>query len=140
MDSLNNGPDFARILELKRLEDKDSKNEKEIDELKQELKRREQIKKEEITLAQQLLLLHYLGLLNPIDLNTKSKSFLLSKILNRNCDNIRKNITYINSPKISYSKIKNVENLKLILKIFQGLSMPLVADAVKVDLNKLNKV
>ncbi len=133
MNQFSSGPDFSQILEIKKLQD-------EIDELKKELKIKEQNKKEEITLAQQLLLLHYLGLLNQIDLNTKAKSDLLSNILNRSKDNIRKNMTYINSPKISHSKIKNVENLELVLDIFQRLSMSEEADRVKVDLNKINKV
>jgi hypothetical protein len=97
-------------------------------------------KKEEITLAQQLLLLHYLDLLNKIDLTTKSKSELLSKVLNRSMDNIRKNVTYINSGRISDSKIKNVENLELVLNIFNELKMLEVADKVKVDLDKINKI
>jgi hypothetical protein len=135
MEQYNGGPDIARILEWKEMQEM----RKEIDDLKEEKKGKEQIKKEEITLAQQLLLLHYLGLLNKIDQTTKGKSVLLSKILNRSMDNIRKNLTYINSSKISNSKIKNVENLELVLNIFETLSMPDVADKVKVDLNKVKE-
>lgn len=130
-------PDFAHILEMQAIDEM----KKEINDLKEEKKRREQNKKEEITLAQQLLLFHYSGLLYKIDLPTNTgKSALLSKMLNRNKDNIRKNITYINSSKISLSKIKNVENLELVLNIFESLSMDEVADKVKLDLKKIKEV
>ncbi|MCX6262792.1 MAG: hypothetical protein NTY95_18475 [Bacteroidia bacterium] len=140
MDNYLRGPDLGRILESQKIENEIVKLRKEVNELNNELNKRKQVKKDEITLAQQLLLLYYLGLLNEIDLNTKDKSFLLSKILNRSKDNIKKVITYINSPKISLSKIKNVQNLELVLNIFEALKMPEVADKVKVDINKLNKV
>jgi hypothetical protein len=113
---------------------------KELNELKEEKVNREKAKKEEITLAQQMLLMYYLGLLNQIDISNKAKSFFLSKILNRSMDNIRKILTSINSPRISDSKIKNEENLEVVLKIFQELKLSEIVDKVEVDLNKVKKV
>ena len=129
----NNGPNFSQLLYEKKLED-------EIQELKNRLNKKDKTKKDEITLAQQLLLLHYLGFLNAIDLNTKAKSLLVSKIINRSYDNIRSNLTYINSPKISYSKIKKVENLEVVLRIFEELEMTEASERVKLDIKKLNRV
>jgi len=136
MEQNNGGPDILSILHMKDMDD----IRKELDDLKEEKRKQVQIKKEEITLAQQLLLLHYAGLLNKIDQTTKGKSLLLSKILNRSKDNIKKNLTYINSPKISHSKIKNVKNLELVFDIFNDLKMTEVADKVKLDLNKIKEV
>lgn len=133
MEDFNGGPDFGQRFQ-------DIKNERRFGSLENKNKSKEQIRKDETSLAQQLLFLHYLGLLNDIDLTTKDKSILLSKILNRSYDNIRKNLTYINSPKISHSKIKNLENLERILDIFLSLKMSEIADKVKVDLNKLNQL
>lgn len=112
---------------------------RQIDELQKNKKEADQTKKEEISLAQQLLLLYYLGWLNKVDMTITAKSFLLSKILNRSKDNIKKNLTYINSPKISHSKIKNTENLKTVMSFFEESKMPEVAERVKVDINKVNK-
>jgi hypothetical protein len=143
MEQNNSGPDFTRIFDWQENEERKKEfNElkEEFNRLKEEKKSKEQFKKGEIPLAQQLLLLHYTGLLNKIDQTTKGKSLLLSKVLNRSMDNIRKNLTYINSPRITDSKIKNVENLEVILNIFNDLSMLEVADKVKVDLNKIKEI
>lgn len=129
----NNAPNISQLLYEKKLED-------EIQELKNRLNEKEKTKKDEITLAQQLLLLHYLGLLKAIDLNTKAKSLLLSKILNKSYDNIRNNLTYINAHKISESKIRNVENLQVVLRIFDELKMTEASERVKLDLKKHNRL
>lgn len=113
---------------------------KELDQIKNEKKEQENRKKEEFTMAQQLLLLHYLGFLNSFDASSKAKSTLLSKILNRSFDNIKKQVPYLNSPKISHSEIKNIVNLEVVWKLFNDLKMTEVADKVKVDLNKVKEV
>ena len=87
-----------------------------------------------------MLVLHYLGFLKSIDVSTKAKSTLLSKILNRSFDNIKKQIPYLNSPKISHSEIKNILNLEVVWKLFNDLKMSEVADKVKIDLNKIKEI
>ena len=128
-------PTKGFLLELK-LREIDEKL-KRLDDEKEKL---EKLKSEEFTMAQQLLVLHYLGFLNSLDITTKAKSTLLSKILNRSFDNIKKQIPYLNSPKISHSEIKNIVNLEIVLKLFDDLKMSEVADKVKVDLNKIKVI
>ena len=128
-------PTKGFLLELK-LREIDKKL-KDLDDEKEKL---EKLKSEEFTMAQQLLVLHYLGFLNSLDITTKAKSTLLSKILNRSFDNIKKQIPYLNSPKISHSEIKNIVNLEIVLKLFDDLKMSEVADKVKVDLNKIKVI
>ena len=112
----------------------------ELNQFKDEKIEQEKQKNEEFTMAQQLLVLYYLDFLKGIDLSLKVKSKLLSKILNRSMDNIKKNIPYIDSTKISHSKIKNITNLKVVWKLFNDLSMLEVADKVKVELNKIKEI
>jgi hypothetical protein len=133
MEQPFNSPEFGQVLLEKKLQEK-------IQELQNELKRREHAKKDEITMAQQLLLLYYLGFITSINLNNKSKSILLSKILNKDSENIRKKLSTIDSPKISYSDIKNVKNLEFVLEIFISTGMYEAAERVKVDLNKVKQV
>jgi hypothetical protein len=108
--------------------------------LADEKEKLEKQKSDEFTMAQQLLVLHYLGFINSIDITTKAKSTLLSKILNRSFDNIKKQIPYLNSPKISHSEIKNIVNLEIVWKLFDDLKMYEVADKVKVDLSKIKVI
>ena len=128
-------PTKGFLLELK-LREIDKKL-KDLDDEKEKL---EKLKSEEFTMAQQLLVLHYQVFLYSLDITTKAKSTLLSKILNRSFDNIKKQIPYLNSPKISHSEIKNIVNLEIVLKLFDDLKMSEVADKVKVDLNKIKVI
>ncbi|MCE5347117.1 MAG: hypothetical protein LLG13_12650 [Bacteroidales bacterium] len=93
-------------------------------------------KKGETTLAQQLLILHYLDFINQIHTSTVKKSFLLEKLLNRSKGNIKTDITYINGKK---SKIKSRENLELVEDILRKSGLNEIADIVQVDLNKIKE-
>jgi hypothetical protein len=133
MRSITSGRNLDFENRIKDLEEQIKENEQKRQELQKQ-------KKEEFSLAQQLLVLHYVGFFNNIDASTKAKSTLLSKILNKSFDNIKKQIPYLNSPKISHSEIKNVVNLEVVWKLFNDLKMSEVADKVMIDLNKIKEI
>jgi len=92
----------------------------------------------ETTTKQQLLILHYLGVLDSlkIDENTK-KAKLLSVLLNKDSQNIRQVLTYIDARKIEDSEIKTIENLNAILPLFEEIGMDDATKRIKSDLSKL---
>lgn len=92
----------------------------------------------ETTTKQQILILHYLGFLDSlkIDENTK-KAKLLSVLLNRNVQNIRKELTYIDILKIENSKIKTALNLKAILPLFEEMGLPEALNKIRADMTEL---
>ena len=93
---------------------------------------------EETTTKQQLLILHYLGILDFIKISeTTKKAKLLSVLLNRDKQNIREALTYIDSRKIEDSGIKTVENLNAILPLFEEIGLIEALNQIKTDLEKL---
>lgn len=104
----------------------------ELNQLINEKKEQEQQKKEEFTLAQQMLIMHYLGFLNVIELPNTKKAILLSKVFNRGKDQIRINLSSINS-----KNFKSEENLKVLLSLFQSLKMTKNVERLIVDLPKI---
>lgn len=107
---------------------------KELEELKREKKSKETNKDEELTLAQQMLIMHYLGLLNQIDLPNTKKSVILSKLLNRGKDQIRINLSKINS-----KQIKNKENLEVLLTVFKEIKMTEIVEKLTKDIARTSK-
>lgn len=127
------GPN-ARIFNLeKRIKELEELN---IETIKQKEEQEKQ-KKEEFTLAQQMLILNYLELIKGIKLPNTRKSLLLSKLLGKNKDNIKDILTYISSPRIAHSVIKNEENLEVMIALFTKLKMPEIVDNINVDLSKV---
>jgi hypothetical protein len=112
---------------------------KELEDLKQAKEKQEKQKKEEFTLAQQMLILHYLGFIKEIDLVNTKKSLLLSKLIKGDKNNIRNMLTYISSQKLSYCKIKNRENLGILVELFDKIGMSEVADRINIDISKLKE-
>jgi hypothetical protein len=110
-----------------------------IDQMILEDKRKAGKKSEETPTKQQILLLHYLGIIDNIDLDNKRKSLLLSKLLNRNNQNVRDYLTYVDT-KIDYSDIKTKNNLEAVRKIFEEVGLTNEMELVTKDLEKLYKI
>lgn len=91
----------------------------------------------EITIGIQLLLLHYLNLLNAIDCSNKTKSTLLSVLLKTEGDeNIRKSLSNIGG---TDSKYLTKENLNYLLSLFNKLGLEDLQNKVQKDLDKISK-
>ena len=103
--------------------------------------RRKGVKKdEETTTKQQILILHYLGIIPKINLENTSKAILFSKLLNRNDQNIREYLTYVGGKKVEDSDIKTENNLKAVRKIFEELGLIAEVALVNEDLEKIDKL
>lgn len=132
MKSITHRSDIDHERRIRDLEELDKKIAKEKEE-------REKQEKEQFTLAQQMLILHYLDLIKKIEGSDVKKSKLLSKLLNRNKDNIRNNLSTISSPRIAHSKIKNEENLEILLELFKKLGMSKIVDRINIDIIKVKE-
>jgi hypothetical protein len=106
---------------------------KKVEEKINEKKTRE---KDGASIAQQLLILHYLDLIDKIELPTIRKAKLLAILLNKNIQDIKVGLTYIDSRKIKDSDIKTEKNLEVVLEIFKSLKMPDAIELVTKDLHK----
>lgn len=95
-------------------------------------------KKEETPTKQQILILHYLGVINHVDLDNTKKAKLFSRLLNRNEQNIRTDLTYVNALKIDESDIKTPNNLKEVKMLFKELGMNEIVKKIDADLAKLD--
>ncbi len=133
MQSITHGKNLNFELRIEELE-------KTNNEFKKKIEEEENQKKEKFTLAQQMLMLHYLGFIKEIDLVNTKKSFLLSKLLNGDKNNIRNILTYISSQKISFSKIKNRENLEILVDVFNKSGSTQVVERINIDISKLKEV
>jgi len=111
-----------------------------IDQMIQEDKRKVGKKSEETSIKQQILILHYLGVIPKINLENTKKSTLLSKLLNRNDQNIRSCLTYIDAKRIEDSDIKTKHNLEAVRKIFEELSLTNELALVVKDLERIDKM
>lgn len=104
-----------------------------------EQSKRKPKKELETSSKQQILILHYLGFLDQIDSETTKKAILFSRLLNRNEQNIREFITYVNGRKIEESEIKTESNIKAVRKVFEDSEMNEVIELIDKDLAKLEK-
>lgn len=92
-------------------------------------------KESKLTLNQKVLALHYLGLdLKKYD-RTKSSN-ILSQIIGENESNIRKSLNYINSA-TKEEKIKNEQNLKKLIELFENEQFDTIKNKIKGDLEKV---
>ena len=105
-----------------------------------ENKRKGVKKSEETTTKQQILILHYLGFIPKINLENTKKAILFSKLLNRNEQNLREYLTYIDGLKVEDSDIKTKNNLEAVCKIFEELDLMDEVALVKKDLEKIDKL
>ena len=92
-------------------------------------------KREETTHKQQILILHYLGILDKYDISTVKKGLLFSKLLNKNDKNTEDHIRYV-SGKIDKNEIKTRNNLEFVYKLFEELELTELAVLVKRDMDK----
>ncbi len=97
-------------------------------------------KESEITTKQQILILEYLGVIKQINLETNKKADLISKLINRNDQNVRYNLTYVGSKQIEKSDIKTVENLKVVRKIFKDCGLIREIKLIDNDLKELGVI
>ena len=97
-------------------------------------------KSEETTTKQQILILHYLGFIPKINLENTKKAILFSKLLNRNEQNLREYLTYIDGLKVEDSDIKTRNNLEAVRKIFEELGLMAEVALVTKDLEKIDKL
>lgn len=110
-----------------------------IDKTIEESKRKGTKKNDEVTTKQQILLLHYLGIIPLITLDDDTKkSLLLSKLLNRDSQNIREYLGHVNGVKIELSDIKTKRNLEIVRDIFKELKMSKEMLLVNRDLEALD--
>ncbi len=94
-----------------------------------------QVKKAPTTRSQQMLLLHHLGMLDPIlklDLPLMKKAQLLSLLLNSSQDNIKKDLSIINK---TVSSLKSKENFEFLHKLFEELGLEKKAKEIDLELN-----
>lgn len=91
--------------------------------------------KSKLTLNQKVLALHYLGLdLRNYDKTKSSK--VLSQIIGEDESNTRKSLSYINSA-IKEEKVKNKQNLKKLIELFENEQFDTIKRNLKEDLGKV---
>lgn len=91
--------------------------------------------KSKLTLNQKVLALHYLGLdLKKYD-RTKSSN-VLSQIIGEDESNTRKSLNYINSV-TKEEKVKNIQNLKKLIELFENEQFDKIKTKIKEDLEKV---
>ena len=105
-----------------------------------EQSKRKVSKDSETTTKQQILILEYLGVIKQINLDTIKKADLISKLINRNDQNVRCYLTYVVSKPIEESEIKTVENLKVVRKIFEDCGLIKEIKLINNDLKKLGVI
>jgi hypothetical protein len=93
-------------------------------------------KRKETTHKQQILILHYLGILDQLKNTTVNKGLLFSDLLNMDKKNTEDYIRYVGG-KIEENEIKTRNNLEFVYKLFDELEMTELAGQVKRDIDKL---
>ena len=93
-------------------------------------------KSEETTHKQQILILHYLGILDQFNIATVKKGRLFSQLLNRNDKNTEDYIRYVDG-KIDGKGNKTINNLEYVYNLFEDLGFRNEATKVKADIDKL---
>jgi len=92
-------------------------------------------KKDEISIAVQLLIFHYLGLLNEIDLPNTDKAILLAVIFRaEGAENIRKNLSNVGGKN---SALLKVENLEFVCNVFERVGLKEPLKKAQLDLQNL---
>lgn len=95
------------------------------------------IKKSEIVIGRQLLLMHYLELIDLIKTTNQKKAVILSVLFNtEGSENIRRALSNIGG---SGSRYQTKENLEFIFLIFEKLGLDELKNKVLKDINKLPK-
>jgi len=93
-------------------------------------------KRKETTHKQQILILHYLGILDQLKNTTVNKGILFSDLLNMDKKNTEDYIRYVGG-KIEENEIKTKNNLEFVYNLFDELDMTELAGQVKRDIDKL---
>lgn len=109
----------------------------EIDQLKElHLSKAKTInKKDEISIAVQLLILHYLGILYEIDLPNTQKAILLAVIFRaEGTENIRKNLSNVGGKS---SPLLKIENLEFVCSVFEKVGLKEPLKKAQIDLENL---
>lgn len=95
------------------------------------------VKSVKSTMPKQLLILHYLGILNTFNLSDRKNSFLLESLLNANADNIRKELPNFVGDKLQ--EIKNEKHLTELIELFREVGLPQISKTIENDIVKLKK-
>jgi len=111
-----------------------------IDKSINESKRKGPRRYEETTTKQQILILHYLGIIPKINLVDTKKALLFSKLLNRDDQNIREYLGRVVGVKVEESDIKTKNNLEEVRKIFEELGMKNEISLIDKDLERIEKL
>jgi len=111
-----------------------------IDKSIKESKRKGPRRSEETTTKQQILILHYLGIIPKINLVDTKKALLFSKLLNRDDQNIREYLGRVVGVKVEESDIKTKNNLEEVRKIFEELGMKNEISLIDKDLERIEKL
>ena len=97
-------------------------------------------RKNALSTKQKVLILHYLGLIDSIDLITQKKAKILSVLLERSEQDIKSGITYVNARKIEKNDIKTKNNIHTVKKLFEELRISNYNEKIDRDLEKLEKL
>ena len=115
---------------LSDLKDK-MRDEKHIEEFHNKKKKRK-----ETTHKQQVLILHYLGILDQLKNPTIKKGILFSALLNMDKKNTEDYIRNVGG-KTEKNEIKTRNNLEFVYNLFEELEMTELASQVKIDIDKI---
>ena len=93
-------------------------------------------KSEEATHKQQILILHYLGILDQFNITTVKKGRLFSQLLNRNDKNTEDYIRYVGE-RVEKNNLKSDKNLEYVYDLFEEIGLISQAEKVKRDIDKI---
>ena len=92
----------------------------------------------ETSLKQQILILHYLGILENLETSTnKNKIHLISKLLNRSESKVKTFLTYLGHN--SEHNAITPDNLEYVINLFEKTGYKIPAEKAKTSLGKENK-
>lgn len=95
-------------------------------------------KSKETTHKQQILILHYMGILDKYKLSGVKKGILFSKLINKNDKNTEDYIRNVVAG-VNQNNLKTEENLEFVYNLFEESGLLNEAAEVKMDLFKLKK-
>lgn len=110
----------------------------EIDQLKKSARGRMD-NNEETTRVQKILILEYLGILKMIQNDTRKMAKLLSVLLNKDFDNIKKVLEKLNLEKLDSPRFKTENNLKEVIRILNECGYSKDAEQVQKDLDIVSR-
>lgn len=90
-------------------------------------------KAEETSLAQQILILKYLGILGNVSNVKKKQAKFLAKLLNRSEEHIRRTLSKL-------TEIETIQNFGEVRKLYNELGMKDICDKIDKDIKKLEKL